>query len=128
MNVFDMKFSKVFPLLVAKAERKGRRAEEVYAVAAWLTGYGREELNRLLNSDITYGDFFDNAPQMNPDRKNVKGKSAVYASRRLKIRSCATCVYWINWSMRLQKESLWRRYSMSFEDIYSAVHILPCKS
>lgn len=74
MNVFDMKFSKVFPLLVAKAERKGRRAEEVYAVAAWLTGYGREELNRLLNSDITYGDFFDNAPQMNPDRKNVKGK------------------------------------------------------
>lgn len=74
MNVFDMKFSKVFPLLVAKAECKGRRAEEVYAVAAWLTGYGREELNRLLNSDITYGDFFDNAPQMNPDRKNVKGK------------------------------------------------------
>ena len=74
MNVFDMKFSKVFPLLVAKAERKGRTAEEVYAVAAWLTGYGREELNRLLNSDITYGDFFDNAPQMNPDRKNVKGK------------------------------------------------------
>lgn len=74
MNVFDMKFSKVFPLLVAKAERKGRRDEEVYAVAAWLTGYGREELNRLLNSDITYGDFFDNAPQMNPDRKNVKGK------------------------------------------------------
>lgn len=74
MNVFDMKFSKVFPLLVAKAERKGRRAEEVYAVAEWLTGYGREELNRLLNSDITYGDFFDNAPQMNPDRKNVKGK------------------------------------------------------
>ncbi|MDY6377977.1 MAG: DUF2200 domain-containing protein [Candidatus Cryptobacteroides sp.] len=69
-----MKFSKVFPLLVAKAERKGRRAEEVYAVAEWLTGYGREELNRLLNSDITYGDFFDNAPQMNPDRKNVKGK------------------------------------------------------
>ena len=46
----------------------------MYAVAAWLTGYGREELNRLLNSDITYGDFFDNAPQMNPDRKNVKGK------------------------------------------------------
>ena len=74
MNVFDMKFSKVFPLLIAKVERKGRKAEEVYAVTEWLTGYSKEALDSLLNSDITYGDFFDNAPQMNPDRKNVKGK------------------------------------------------------
>ena len=30
MNVFEMKFAKVFPMLIAKAERKGRTREEVY--------------------------------------------------------------------------------------------------
>lgn len=74
MKVFDMKFAKVFPLLLDKVERKGRMAEDVYAVTEWLTGYSREELNQLLNTDITYGDFFDQAPRMNPNRMNVKGK------------------------------------------------------
>ena len=32
----------------------------VTAVTAWLTGYTNEQLEELLNSDITYGDFFRN--------------------------------------------------------------------
>ena len=74
MDVFEMKFAKVFPLLIAKAERKGRTADEVYEVACWLTGYTKEILNELLNSDSTYGEFLDKAPRMNPDRLRVKGK------------------------------------------------------
>lgn len=81
MNVFDMKFSKVFPLLIAKVERKGRKAEEAYAVTEWLTGYSKEALDSLLNSDITYGDFFDHAPQMNSGRMKVKGKICGGADR-----------------------------------------------
>ncbi len=38
-SVFDMKVSKVYPLLVAKAEKKGRTKAEVDEVTAWLTGY-----------------------------------------------------------------------------------------
>ena len=37
-SVFDMKLSKVYPLLVKKAERKGRTREEVDKVTSWLTG------------------------------------------------------------------------------------------
>ena len=73
MDVFEMKFSKVFPLLIAKAERKGRTIEEVYAVTTWLTGYTHDQLDALIKSESSYGDFLDKAPAMNPARLNVKG-------------------------------------------------------
>jgi len=74
MDVFEMKFSKVFPLLVAKAQRKGRTEDEVFAVTEWLTGYSKEELTAFLASEATYGAFLDGAPRMNPARYNVKGR------------------------------------------------------
>ena len=46
-KVFAMPLNKVYPLLVAKAERKGRTRDEVDAVTCWLTGYDREQLARL---------------------------------------------------------------------------------
>ena len=55
MDVFEMKFAKVYPMLIAKAERKGRTADEVYAVTEWLTGCTKETLEALLLSDCTYG-------------------------------------------------------------------------
>lgn len=73
-DVFNMKFSKVFPLLIAKAEKKGRTKEEVFTVTEWLTGYSPEALDALLQSEATYGDFLDNAPQMNPYRLEIKGR------------------------------------------------------
>ena len=63
-----MKFSKVFPLLIAKAQRKGRKEDEVFAVTEWLTGYSTEELTALLASETTYGAFLDSSPRMNPAR------------------------------------------------------------
>ena len=41
-TVFEMKVSEVYPLLVQKAERKGRSKAEVDQVTAWLTGYDME--------------------------------------------------------------------------------------
>lgn len=61
-KVFQMKLQKVYPLLVAKAEKKGRSRGEVDAAACWLTGYSQEQLAALLESDIAYGDFFRQAP------------------------------------------------------------------
>ena len=72
-KVFAMSFAKVYPLLIAKAERKGRTRNEVLAVTAWLTGYSGAKLEDLLGSDITYGDFFRNAPMLNPARKKITG-------------------------------------------------------
>ena len=72
-KVFLMEFSKVFPLLMAKAEKKGRTKEEVYKVTTWLTGYSDDDLDRLLEESIPYDKFFENAPCLNPKRHLIKG-------------------------------------------------------
>ena len=72
-RVFGMKFSKVYPLLVAKAERKGRTRAEVDEVTGWLTGYTPEQLEALLRSDADYRSFFENAPAPNPKAGLVTG-------------------------------------------------------
>ena len=74
MDVTEMPFAKLYPLLVTKAERKGRTREEVDQVTSWLTGYTPEELARLEQSDMSYGDFFRNAPVLNPNRTLIAGK------------------------------------------------------
>ena len=74
MDVTEMPFAKFYPLLVAKAERKGRTREEVDQVITWLTGYTAGDIARLEQSSVSYGDFFRNAPAMNPDRTLITGK------------------------------------------------------
>ena len=73
-DVTQMPFAKLYPLLVSKAEKKGRTRQEVDQVTAWLTGYTAEEIARLEQSDTTYGDFFRRAPAMNPNRALITGK------------------------------------------------------
>ena len=73
-DVTQMAFAKLYPLLVNKAERKGRTRAEVDQVTAWLTGYTPEDITRLEQSDTTYGAFFQKAPAMNPDRTLITGK------------------------------------------------------
>lgn len=74
-KVYGMLFSKVFPMLIAKAERKGRSADEVFEITEWLTGYSREEISAALDekSGITYGDFFRSAPAPHPNRELIRG-------------------------------------------------------
>lgn len=72
-KVFAMAFSKVYGLLIAKAERKGRSKAEVDEVTSWLTGYTTQQLDTLADSEITYGDFFRQAPEMNPNREKITG-------------------------------------------------------
>ena len=74
IDVAQMPFAKLYPLLVNKAGKKGRIREEVDQVTAWLTGYTAEDIARLEQSDTSYGDFFRNAPAMNPDRALITGK------------------------------------------------------
>lgn len=72
-KVYAMSFAKIYPLLVAKAEKKGRTQEEVNTIIHWLTGYSITEIEQAISESITYGDFFQNAPQLNSNRKQIKG-------------------------------------------------------
>lgn len=72
-KVYGMYFSKVYPLLVSKAEKKGRTQEEVNQIITWLTGYTAEEIEQAASGSLTYGNFFRNAPRLNPNRKQITG-------------------------------------------------------
>lgn len=72
-KVYRMSFSKVYPLLVGKALKKGRTKEEVDQVIGWLTGYGQTKLDEMLENQVSYGDFFRNAPKLNENRDLIKG-------------------------------------------------------
>lgn len=72
-KVYQMDFSKVYHLLVNKAEKKGRTRQEVDEVIRWLTGYGQPELEGMLEKPVSYGDFFRKAPELNENRRLIKG-------------------------------------------------------
>ena len=72
-KVFQMNFGKVYELLLNKAAKKGRTKAEVDKVICWLTGYSEEELEQVSSSHVCYGDFFRNAPALNPNRTLIKG-------------------------------------------------------
>jgi len=68
-----MSFAKVYPYLVAKAEKKGRTKAEVDEIIRWLTGYSQAALDGVLADETDYETFFANAPRMNPARTQIKG-------------------------------------------------------
>ena len=69
-KVYLMKFSKVYPLLVAKAEKKGRTKKEVDEIITWLTGYLPEQWD----NESSYREFFEDAPSLNPNAVLITGK------------------------------------------------------
>lgn len=72
-RIYTMRFTNVYPLYVAKAERKGRTKEEVDTIIRWLTGYDETELTQQLTTEIDVETFFANAPHMNEHRHLIKG-------------------------------------------------------
>ncbi|MGE5370737.1 MAG: DUF2200 domain-containing protein [Solirubrobacterales bacterium] len=72
-RVFKMAFSRVYPLLVQKAERKGRAKSEVDAVICWLTGYDDAGLQAQIEKNIDYETFFNEAPRINPNAAKISG-------------------------------------------------------
>jgi hypothetical protein len=68
-----MSFASVYPLYVAKAEKKGRTKAEVNQVISWLTGYGQKQLETQLKKKTDFETFFAKAPAMNPSRSLITG-------------------------------------------------------
>ncbi|MDC7290689.1 DUF2200 domain-containing protein [Blautia schinkii] len=72
-KVYQMSFAKIYPLLVNKAVKKGRTKEEVDEIIQWLTGYSQQNLEAMIENPVTYAEFFQNAPELNENRKLIKG-------------------------------------------------------
>lgn len=72
-KVYSMPFARVYPLYIAKAERKGRSKTEVDQIITWLTGYTDAELARQVKKGTDIQTFFSEAPELNPARHNIRG-------------------------------------------------------
>ena len=71
-KIFSTPFASVYPLYVAKLERKGRTRAELDEVIEWLTGYDEAALRRHLEAGTTFEDLFAQA-QLNPDAVLITG-------------------------------------------------------
>ena len=72
-RIYTTPFASVYPLYVAKVEKKGRTKAELDAVIRWLTGYQQKELEELMQQRKDFETFFAEAPKLNPARTLVKG-------------------------------------------------------
>ncbi len=72
-RIYSTSVASVYPLYVAKAERKGRTKAEVDEIFRWLTGHSQETLDTELSRQTSFEDFFEQAPKMNPARSLITG-------------------------------------------------------
>ena len=71
-KIAKMTFATVYPLYLAKLERKGRSKEELHQVIEWLTGFNDEMISKLIDGNGTFEAFFAQA-QLNPNANLITG-------------------------------------------------------
>jgi hypothetical protein len=72
-RIYAMSFASVYPMYVAKAEKKGRTKAEVDAAIRWLTGCTQKGLDAQIAKKTTFEAFFAKAPKLNPARDQITG-------------------------------------------------------
>lgn len=78
-----MTFASVYPLYLAKIEKKGRTREELHQVINWLTGYDAKNLQKHIDEKITFLKFFENAT-INPNAHLITGVICGYRIEEIK--------------------------------------------
>lgn len=73
MNIRTIKFFKVYPMYVQKAERKGRSKQEVDQIICWLTGYSEAGFKEQIEHESDFETFFEQAPRLHPNSSLIKG-------------------------------------------------------
>ncbi len=72
-RIYSMSFASVYPLYVAKVEKKARTKAELDEAIRWLTGYTQKGLESQIKEKTTFEDFFATAPKLNPSRRAITG-------------------------------------------------------
>lgn len=72
-RVYAISFASVYPLYIAKAEKKGRTKSEVDEIIRWLTGYDQAGMEAQIAKQVDLQTFYAEAPKLNPARKLITG-------------------------------------------------------
>lgn len=71
-RIANMTIASIYPLYLAKIEKKNRTKEELLEVIQWLTGYDEKTLNALIKNEVTFERFFKDAT-LNPNAHLIRG-------------------------------------------------------
>ena len=71
-RIAKMTFASVYPMYLAKVEKKGRTKEELHQVIKWLTGFDNKKLQELIKEKVTFETFFERA-SLNPNAHLITG-------------------------------------------------------
>lgn len=71
-RIAKMTFASVYPLYLAKVEKKGRTKGELHQLIEWLTGYDEKKLQKLINNKVSFEEFFQKA-SLNPNAHLITG-------------------------------------------------------
>jgi len=82
-RIAKMTFASVYPLYLAKVEKKGRTKEELHQVIEWLTGFGNKKLQELIKEKATFETFFQDAT-LNPHVHLITGVICGYRVEDIK--------------------------------------------
>lgn len=72
-RIFATSFASIYPLYLAKVERKGHTQAELHQVISWLTGYDDAGLEKVIAREVDLETFFAEAPAMNPHASLITG-------------------------------------------------------
>jgi len=72
-RIYSVSFASVYPMYIAKAERKDRTKAEVDEIIRWLTGYTQEQFEAQLEAQTDFDHFFAEAPHLNKSRRLITG-------------------------------------------------------
>ncbi len=72
-RIYSTSVASIYPLYIAKAQRKGRTKDEVDEIIRWLTGYSQPQLETQLAKETDFQTFFTDAPTPNPHRLLITG-------------------------------------------------------
>ena len=82
-RIAKMTFAVVYPLYVAKVEKKGRTQAELHRVIEWLTGFDKTKLEQLIEEKATFASFFEQAT-LNPHAELITGTICGYRIEEIK--------------------------------------------
>jgi hypothetical protein len=82
-RIAQMTFASVYPMYIAKVEKKGRTKKELHQVIEWLTGFDNKRLKELVKANVTFEAFFRQA-SLNPNAHLITGVICGYRLEEIK--------------------------------------------
>lgn len=82
-KIARMTFASVYSHYLTKVEKKGRTREELHQIIEWLTGFDENKLQKLIDDNVTFEQFFQQA-SLNKNANLITGIICGYRVEEIK--------------------------------------------